>query len=69
MNITQADKYFLKAFDAFDYDMEELVESLDYALSHDEEHAPTLCLLGRTHGENEKFRRSTTLFRNGTNSG
>lgn len=54
MNITQADKYFLKALDAFDYDVDELVESLDYALSHDEEHAPTLCLLGRTHMERMK---------------
>lgn len=54
MNITQADKYFLKALDAFDYDVEELVESLDYALSHDEEHAPTICLLGRTYMEKMK---------------
>jgi tetratricopeptide (TPR) repeat protein len=63
MNITQADKYFLKALDAFDYDMEELVESLDYALSHDEEHAPTLCLLGRTHMEKMKnFREAQHCF-------
>ena len=54
MNITQADKYFLKALDSFDYDEGEMVEALNYALSYDEEHAPSLCLAGRLHMEKMK---------------
>lgn len=54
MNITQADQYFLKAYDAYDYDIDELIESLNYALSYDEDHAPSLCLMGRIYMEKMK---------------
>ena len=47
MNISLADQYFLKAQDAYHWDAEQLVESLNYALSYDVEHAPSLCLTGR----------------------
>jgi len=46
-NLTIADTYFLKAFDNYDYNIEEAVENIKYALSYDEEHAPAWCLQGR----------------------
>ncbi len=46
-NLTIADTYFLKAFDYYDYNLEVVVENIGYALSYDEEHAPTWCLKGR----------------------
>ncbi|MDF1694890.1 MAG: hypothetical protein P1U56_03625 [Saprospiraceae bacterium] len=46
-NLNIADNYFLKANDNYDYNMEELIENIGYALSYDEEHAPTWCLQGR----------------------
>ncbi|MEM9546950.1 MAG: hypothetical protein AAGA77_13300 [Bacteroidota bacterium] len=45
--LTIADTYFLKAYDSYDYNLEEVVENIGYALSYDEEHAPTWCLKGR----------------------
>ena len=46
-NLNIADTYFLKASDNYDYNMEELIENIGYALSYDEEHAPTWWLQGR----------------------
>ena len=42
-----ADQYFLKALDSFNWSSSESLESLNYALSYDQEHAPSLCLLAR----------------------
>lgn len=46
-NLTVSDTYFLKALDNYDYNIEEVVENLGYALSNDEEYAPAWCLQGR----------------------
>lgn len=47
MDITQADQYYLKAKMSFPWEMENALESLNYALSYDDEHAPANCLLGQ----------------------
>ena len=55
MGLTVADQYYLKATGAmgfFSSDWEELCESLNYALSYEETHAPSLCLLGTIYAEN-----------------
>lgn len=50
---TIGSKYYIKAKEAYPYDLEEAVESLDYALSYDDEHAGTHCLYGRYYAEQE----------------
>lgn len=50
---TIGSKYYIKAKEAYPYDLEETVESLDYALSYDEDHAGTHCLYGRYFAEQE----------------
>lgn len=52
MGLTIADTYYLKAKEAVDYDWGEACESLNYALSYEENHAATLCLLGRIYARN-----------------
>lgn len=52
MGLTIADKYYLKAQEAADYDWGEVCESLNYALSYDENHCASLCLLGRVYAAN-----------------
>ena len=51
MGLTLADQYYLKAEGAvgnrFCTDWEEACEALNYALSYEEEHCPSLCLLGK----------------------
>jgi len=47
MSLTLADQYFLKASDYYAHDMEQTVESLNYALSYDEMHPAANCLMGR----------------------
>lgn len=42
---TLADKYYLKAVEGYPYDLEESMESLQYALSYDEEHVGALYLM------------------------
>ncbi len=44
-------KYLLKALDAYPYNLEEAVESLDYALSYNREDTSALSLMGRLHAE------------------
>lgn len=44
-------RYVLKALDAYPYNLEEVSESLEYALSYDSEDTTALCLMGRMHGE------------------
>jgi len=49
MGLTIADSYYLKARAAtsgYDNSWEEVCEALNYALSYDENHCPSLCLLG-----------------------
>ncbi|MAX80632.1 MAG: hypothetical protein CL843_10720 [Crocinitomicaceae bacterium] len=43
---TLATKYFIKATDAYPFNLEETIEALDYALSYDETHAGAHCLMG-----------------------
>lgn len=38
MAFNLADQYFVKALGMYDYDLEEVVENLNYALSYDPEH-------------------------------
>lgn len=47
MALTLADQYYLKALDDFDYNLEEVVENLNYALSYDPEHAGANYLMGK----------------------
>lgn len=42
-----ADKYYLKAKDYYPHNLEEVLEALDYGLSHDDTHAGLLVLQGR----------------------
>ncbi len=52
MGLTLADSYYLKAKAAsqgFHSDWEEVCESLNYALSYDETHCASLCLLGEVY--------------------
>lgn len=39
-----ATSYYLKAFDAYPYEIGEVEENLDYALAYDSDHIPSLCL-------------------------
>ena len=47
MNLTLADQYYLKALNLYDYDMDQTVEYLNYALSYDPGHAEANCLMGK----------------------
>ena len=49
--MSSIDKYLCKAIDAYPYYLEEAIESLDYALSADNNNAATLCLYGRVYAE------------------
>lgn len=49
--MSSIDKYLVKALDAYPYNLEEAIESLDYALSADDHNAATLCLYGRVYAE------------------
>ncbi|WP_108805210.1 hypothetical protein [Aquimarina sp. Aq107] len=46
------DKYLFQALDAYPYNLEEAVESLNYALSYDEKNPVALCLMGQIYAEN-----------------
>ncbi|AXT56631.1 hypothetical protein J8L88_07205 [Aquimarina sp. MMG015] len=48
------DKYLFQALDAYPYNLEEAVESLNYALSYDEKNPMALCLMGQIYAENLK---------------
>ncbi len=52
MALTIADTYYLKAKAASGYDWDEVCESLNYALSYDENHCAALCLLGTIYARN-----------------
>ena len=49
-----ATNYFIKALDAYPYNLEETTNSLDYAIAYNEEHSPSLCLMGRMCSEQLK---------------
>ena len=49
--MSSIDKYLVKALDAYPYNLEEAIESLDYALSGDNNNAATFCLYGRVYAE------------------
>ncbi|MBK7638263.1 MAG: hypothetical protein WAT22_10865 [Saprospiraceae bacterium] len=49
--MSSIDRYLSKALDAYPYNLEEVIESLDYALSGDNNNAATLCLYGRVYAE------------------
>ncbi|WP_243473259.1 tetratricopeptide repeat protein [Winogradskyella sp. MH6] len=54
MGLTIADSYYLKAKGAMSgwfSDWNEACETLNYALSYDENHCPSLCLLGKIYAE------------------
>lgn len=46
-----ATSYVVKALEYYPYCLEECVESLNYALSYDENNVIALCLMGRIHAE------------------
>lgn len=48
------DKYLFQALDAYPYNLEEAVESLNYALSYDQRNPTALSLLGQIYAENLK---------------
>ncbi len=49
--MTSIDKYLFQAMDSYPYSLEETLESLDYALSYDENNTMALCLYGRLYSE------------------
>lgn len=64
-NLTVADTYFLKAQDNYGYTVDDVVENINYALSYDEEHAPTWCLKGRLFMDGMKnFKEAKRCFEN-----
>ncbi|WP_108869201.1 tetratricopeptide repeat protein [Aquimarina aquimarini] len=48
------DKYIFQALDAYPYNLEEAVESLNYALSYDDKNPIALGLMGQIYAENLK---------------
>lgn len=42
-----ATQYFIKAKENFEYNPEDAIEHIQYALSHDDQHPGALCLMGR----------------------
>lgn len=49
--ITIADQYYVKAMDAYPYDLEDTLEQVGYALSYDAEHAGANLLMGKVYME------------------
>lgn len=47
-------QYYLKAKDAYPYDLAEVMEALDYALSYDDEQAEIYCFMGVFYSEQMK---------------
>ncbi|QQS36141.1 MAG: hypothetical protein IPM56_18185 [Ignavibacteriales bacterium] len=47
MSTNLADTYYLKALDYYPYDLENVIEALNYAISYDDSHAGANCLLGK----------------------
>ncbi len=51
MGISFADQYYLKAWDNYNYDIAEVIENLNYALSYKSDHSNANCLMGRVYSE------------------
>lgn len=51
MTLNLANQYYLKASENFEFNLEEAIEHLNYALSYDQEHAGANYLMGRVHEE------------------
>ncbi len=51
MSLTSADTYYVKALSTYHCNMERSIESLQYALGCDPDHAPSNCLMGRIYME------------------
>lgn len=47
MELSLADQYYLKALDNYPFDLAIVMENLTYALSYDEMHCPSYCLMGQ----------------------
>ena len=59
------DKYLMEALDAYPNDLAQTVESLNYALSYDEENIQALCLMGRLYAEQMgQYERAIEYFEN-----
>lgn len=48
---SQANNYYLKAKENYPWDLSEVLEALEYAISYDEYHAPAHSLLGQLYAE------------------
>jgi len=48
---TTNNNYVYKAIDSFDYDLEETMEALNYALSYDDKNVTALALMGKVYAE------------------
>ncbi|GLB50502.1 tetratricopeptide repeat protein [Neptunitalea lumnitzerae] len=61
--MTSIDKYLFQAMDNYPYSLEETLESLDYALSYDENNTMALCLYGRLYAEQlQKYEEAKMYF-------
>lgn len=49
MGFSVADQYYLKAENNYPYEMDKVVEQLLYALSSDNEHCQSNCLMGKVY--------------------
>ncbi len=49
MDLSIADQYYLKAQNYYPYNIEFVVENLNYAISYDDEHVQALCLKGKVY--------------------
>lgn len=47
MAITLADTYYIKALDNYPYNLEEMLENINYALSYDDQHAEANTLMAK----------------------
>jgi tetratricopeptide (TPR) repeat protein len=47
MSITIADSYYLKALDLYPFELDQVTEALNFAISYDNDHAGAHCLLGK----------------------
>jgi tetratricopeptide (TPR) repeat protein len=54
--------YYLEAYDSYPYDLKQTSESLNYALAYDNEHAPSLCLMGKLLAEQMKSPREAAHY-------
>jgi tetratricopeptide (TPR) repeat protein len=62
-------KYLFEAMDAYPYDLTQVIESLNYALSHDDKNPMALCLMGRVYAEQLGFyEEAITYFEKAINS-